>query len=265
MMQVDAVIMAGGIPAPNEPLFVYTQGRPKALLQMGGRSMLEWVVEALEGAASIRRIAVGGLTGAEVALSARKPLVFAPDQGSMMGNVQAGLARLAQAGALSPWVLLVSVDIPAITAAMVDWSVTTSLQTEHDGYYSLIAREKMEARFPGSRRSYFHFKDGVFTGGDMNLLATKLVAESHPLAPALIEARKNIFRQASLIGLDVYVLFALRRLTLDDAARMVSQRLKIRGRALICPYPEVGMDVDKPWQYDLVKRDLETHLARGDA
>jgi GTP:adenosylcobinamide-phosphate guanylyltransferase len=265
MRQVDAVIMAGGIPGPDEPLFALTQGKPKALLPMAGRSMLEWVVAALEGAATIRRIAVGGLDSTEVALSTRKPLVFAPNQGSMMGNAQAGLVRLGQEGALSPWVLLVSVDIPALTPEMVDWSVTTSLQTDHDGYYSLIARDKMEARFPGSRRSYFHFKDGVFTGGDMNLLATKLVAESHPLAPALIEARKDIFKQAALIGLDVLVLFALRRLTVDEAARRISQRLKIRGRALICPYPEVGMDVDKPWQYELMKRDLETRVAWGRA
>jgi hypothetical protein len=32
----------------------------------------------------------------------------------------------------------------------------------------------------------------------------------------------------------------------------------VPGRALVCPYAEAGMDVDKPAQYELLKRDLES-------
>lgn len=265
MTQVDAVVMAGGTPRPEEPLYAYTQGKPKALLELAGRPMVCWVLDALDNAATIRRIAVGGLTGAEAPLQTRKPLVFSPDQGSMMGNVQAGVARLAQTEALTPYVLLVSADIPTLRPEVVDWSVTTALQTDHEGYYALIPREKMEARFPGSKRSYFYFKDGVFTGADINLLATALVTGGHPMAPALIAARKSIFRQAALIGYKTLLLFALRQLTLEEAARVVSQRLRVRGRALVCPYPEAGMDVDKPAQYEMVKRDLEARRRPGAA
>ncbi len=263
MAPVDAVILAGGTPKPGEPLYAYTQGKPKALLEMAGRPMLAWIVGALDKAASIRRIVISGLTSAEVSWPVCKPLAFVPDQGSMLGNAQAGMAELAREGAAAKYVLLVSSDIPTITPEIVDWNVTTSLQTEHEGYYSLISREKMEARFPGSRRSYFYFKDGVFTGGDMNLVAASLLAAGHPIAPALIETRKNIFRQAALVGFDVFFLFATRQLTVADAARLVSQRLKINGRALVCPYAEAGMDVDKPAQYELVKRDLEARRQRG--
>jgi len=186
--------------------------------------------------------------------------VYVPDQGSMMGNAQAGAAELAKTGPLTSLVLLVSSDIPTLTAEIVDWMVTTSLETDHEAYYSLIPREKMETRFPGSRRSYFHFKDGVFTGSDINLMSANLLVRGHAKAPALIEARKDIFQQARLIGWDVLLLFALRRLTVADTVRIASQRLQIKGRALICPYAEAGMDVDKPGQYELVKRDMESRL-----
>ena len=73
---------------------------------------------------------------------------------------------------------------------------------------------------------------------------------------ALIEARKNIFKQASLIGLDSLLLFAARRLSTQDVARVCSRRLNVTARVLICPHAEAGMDVDKPAQYELVKRDL---------
>jgi CTP:molybdopterin cytidylyltransferase MocA len=258
MTQVDAIVLAGGTPQPGERLYAYTQGKPKALLEMAGRPMLHWIVEALNQSPAIRRIAVSGLVVPAAPMLGGKPLAFVPDQGSMMGNAQAGAIELAKTDALTPHVLLVSSDIPTITSQTVNWIVTTSLETDHEGYYALIPREKMETRFPGSKRSYFHFKDGVFTGSDINLIAASLVVHGHAKAPALIEARKDIFQQARLIGLDVLLLFALRQLTVAEAARLVSQRLKINGRALICPYAEAGMDVDKPGQYEMVKRDLES-------
>jgi molybdopterin-guanine dinucleotide biosynthesis protein A len=257
MTQVDAVILAGGTPKPGELLYTYTQGKPKALLEMGGHSMLDWILEALDQAATVRRIAVSGLAASAASAPARKPRVYVSDQGSMMGNAQAGAVELAKTEPLTSHVLLASSDIPTITSEIVDWIVTASLETNDEAYYSLIPREKMETRFPGSRRSYFHFRDGVFTGSDINLMSADLVVHGHAKAPALIEARKDIFQQARLIGFDVLLLFALRRLTVADAARIVSQRLVIKGRAMICPYAEAGMDVDKPLQYEMVRRDLE--------
>jgi molybdopterin-guanine dinucleotide biosynthesis protein A len=265
MTQVDAIVLAGGKPQPGELLFPYTQGQPKALLEIAGRPMLDWILEALDQAATIRRIAVVGLAAPRPEASRRPARVFVADQGSLMGNAQAGAAELAKTGPLTAHILLVSSDIPTLTAEIVDWIVTTSLETDHEGYYSLIPREKMETRFPASRRSYFYFKDGVFTGSDINLLAADLILHGHARAPALIEARKSIFRQARLIGFDVLLRFALRQLTVAEAARLVSQRLHIKGRALICPYAEAGMDVDKPGQYELVKRDLEARVKLGAA
>jgi hypothetical protein len=37
---------------------------------------------------------------------------------------------------------------------------------------------------------------------------------------------------------------------------MICNRLKLRGRALVCPYSEIGMDVDKPFQLDMLRTDL---------
>ncbi len=261
MVQVDAVILAGGTPQPGELLYAYTQGKPKALLEMAGHPMLYWILEALDHASTVRRIAISGLAApAAPAPPPAKPRVYLSDQGTLMGNAQAGAAELAKTGLLTTHVLMVSSDIPTLTPEIVDWIVTTALETNHDAYYSLIPRERMEARFPGSKRSYFHFKDGVFTGSDINVMSADLLLHGHTRGPALIEARKNIFRQAQLIGWDVLLRFALRQLTVSDAASVASQRLQLKGRALICPYAEAGMDVDKPGQYELVKRDMESRL-----
>ena len=52
---MDCLVLAGGRPAPDHPLYAETRGAPKALIEVGGRPMIEWVLEALRGAASIDR------------------------------------------------------------------------------------------------------------------------------------------------------------------------------------------------------------------
>lgn len=257
MAQVDAIVTAGGTPTPDEPLYQYTQGKPKALLEMAGRPMVQWLLDALGGAATIRRVVVTGLD-ASGGLRCAKPLDFLPNRGSMLGNVVSGAQWLMEREPAARHALMVSSDIPTITSALVDWNVTTSLETDDEIYYSVIPQAAMEARFPGSRRSYFKFRDGTFTGSDMNMAAVSLVTHVPPAMQSLIDARKNIFRQAAIIGFDTLFLLATRQLTLKQAEQTVSRRLKVKGRLLICPYAEAGMDVDKPGQYELVKRDLET-------
>jgi len=257
-MPVDAIVTAGGIPKPGEPLYPYTRGKAKALLEIAGRPMLQWILDALGGAQTIRRVVVLGLDEHDAPLRCAKTIGFLPNQGSMLGNMVAGAHWVLDQDPNSRHALMVSSDIPAITPEIVDWNVTTSLETDDEIYYSVIPQAAMEKRFPGSRRSYFKFKDGTVTAGDVNMVATRLLTHIPPAMQALIDARKNIFQQAGLIGFDTLFKLATRQLTLKEAEQTVSRRLKVRGRLLLCPHAEAGMDVDKPAQYELMKRDLES-------
>lgn len=257
MPLVDALITAGGTPQPGDPLYVYTQGQPKALLPLAGQPMVQWILDALGGAQTIRRVVVVGLAEDAAPLTCLKPLAFLPNHGSMFANIVTGTQWAVGQDASTSHVLVVSSDIPTITSAIVNWNVETSLQTDHDGYYSVISRENMERRFPGSKRSYFRFKEGLYTAGDMNLFATRVIKHIPPQVQALTETRKDILKQAGIIGYGFLLRFVLGQVTVADAVRSISHRLGITGRALICPYAEAGMDVDKPAQYELIKRDLE--------
>jgi CTP:molybdopterin cytidylyltransferase MocA len=259
-MRIDAVVTAGGIPQPDEPLYPLTQGKSKALLPIGGVPMVQWILDALGHAECLQQVVIVGVDPAEHGLTCRKPLGYLPNQGSMIDNVQGG-AKMALAG--DPglrYVFVVSSDIPTITAEMVDWNINTSLETDHEAYYSLIPAADMERRFPGSNRTFFRLKEGRFSGSDMNVFSTSLVGHYHPSWQAIVAARKNVLKQASLVGFDTLLLMALGQLSLQAAERRVRTRLGVNARAFLSRYPEAGMDVDKPHQYDLVKADLE---ARG--
>lgn len=252
---MDAVVAAGGNPDPDDPLYAYTQGRPKALLEIAGKPMIQWVLDALSGAESVERIVVVGLD-APAGLSCGKPVAYVPDQEGLLRNIRAGAGKVLELNPAAEFVLSVSSDIPAITSEMVDWLVNAALESDHDLYYCVVPREVMEARFPQSRRSYVRLKDAEVCGGDMNVFRAALAISPNGLWERLIDARKNALKQAALMGYDTVLLLLLRRLTVQRAVQRAGERLGIRGRALVCPFAEIGMDVDKPAQLEILRADL---------
>ncbi|MBE9470606.1 MAG: hypothetical protein IMY75_00635 [Chloroflexi bacterium] len=65
-----------------------------------------------------------------------------------------------------------------------------------------------------------------------------------------------------MIGLWPLLKLVARRLSLAEAERHGSKALNVRGRGVPFPYAEVGMDVDKPFQLEIVRAELEARAAR---
>jgi hypothetical protein len=253
---MDAVVTAGGIPLPEEPLYPATQGHPKAMVDIAGKPMIQWVLDALTQSTVIENVVIVGLTE-KSGVTCGKPLHYIPNQGKMLDNLRAGAEKVVAINRKARHVLLVSSDIPAITGEMVDWVVNESMRTDDDIYYNIITRDVMEARFPGSRRTYTRLKDMDICGGDMNVgRLALLTTDDTGLWERITNARKSPLKQAGLIGFDTLFLLLLRKLTLEKAIANIMKRLKITGRAIVCPYAEVGMDIDKPHQLEILRADL---------
>ncbi len=252
---MDAIVTAGGTPQPGEPLYPYTLGGPKALLDIAGKPMIQWVLDALDGATKVENIAVIGLP-ADAPVHCAKPVYFLRNQGGMIENIRAGVLKLFEINPSGVHMLLVSSDIPAITPEIVDWMVDTVQQTDLDVYYCAVPREVIEKRFPGSKRTYVKLRGAELSGGDLNALRGKVVTQDLGIWHKIIDSRKNPIKQAALIGFDTLFLMLIRRITVEQAEKKVGRRLGLNGRAIISPYAEMGMDVDKPVQLEMMRRDL---------
>jgi hypothetical protein len=64
-----------------------------------------------------------------------------------------------------------------------------------------------------------------------------------------------------MLGPVIFFRLLTRRLSLAEAERRAQKIFEVRARAVPCPYAEVGMDVDKPFQLEIVRAELE---ARAD-
>jgi len=253
---MDAIVVAGGTPQPGEYLYEETNGGPKAMLDIAGKPMVQWVLDALGGAKTIDQVVVIGLPADCCDVRCHKPLSFIPNQADMIENIRTGALKVLEFNPQAHHFLIASSDIPAITPEMVDWEVQTAMETDDDAYYHVITREVMEGRFPDSRRSYVHLKGMEVCGGDMNIVRAQTVTANEVLWKKIVDSRKNALKQASLLGYDTLFLLMFRLLTLEKAVKLASKRLSIKGRAIVCPYAEVGMDVDKPHQLAIMRADL---------
>ena len=252
---MDAIIMAGGIPKPEDPLYDFTQGQPKALLDIAGKPMIQWVLDAISGSVTVDRVVLVSLSE-EAGLVCSKPITYLPDQGGLLENVRGGIEKVVEINPQAIKVLTVSSDIPTIKAEMIDWMVNENSDTDLDLYYTVIPREVMEARFPKSNRSYTLLKDAELCGGDLNIIRSSTVHANVELWDRIVAARKNVFKQAALLGYGNLLLLLSRQLTLAGAIKRVTEKMDITGKAVISPYAELGMDVDKPHQLEIVRAEL---------
>lgn len=260
--RVNAFVAAGGVPAEQDPLYSFTRGEPKAMLDLAGKPMVQWVLDALNGAESIERIALLGLDEGS-GLTSRKPLTHLEDQGGLLQNSLAGLEWGQRADPDADYVLFVSADIPSITPDIVNWRVRQVSGSKVDMDYVAVERSVMEARFPHAHRSFVRFRDVEVCGGDMNMINTRMVVDTE-LWEQLIGARKSALRQAAVVGFDTLLLLLLRRLTLEQTKARVASSLGLRGRVHLSPHAELAMDLDKPSHLQILSLDLRRR-ANNDA
>jgi GTP:adenosylcobinamide-phosphate guanylyltransferase len=255
---MDAIVAAGGIPLPEDPLYTYTNGDFKALVDVAGKPMIQWVLDALSDAKHVDNVIIIGLSP-KSQITCEKPMHFISNQGRMLANIVAGVEKSVELDLKSEYVFVVSSDIPGINAEMIDWLIETCMETKEDMYYGVIPREVMEARYPGSNRTYTKLKDVQLCGADMHIAHVSMAIDPDHLNmwEELIGNRKSPLKQAATIGFGTLFKVATRSITLDDLVTTVTKRIGITGRPIIWEHAEPGMDVDKPHQLEILREDME--------
>lgn len=252
---MDAIVTAGGIPQPGDPLYEFSNGSSKALIDIAGKPMAQWVLDALSNSKKVDNVIVIGASP-KSGLTCSKPIHYISNQGRMLANIVAGVNKSIELNRKSQYVLIVSSDIPGLKGEMVDWLVESAVQTKDDLYYGVCPREVMEARYPDSKRTYTKLKDMQVCGADMNIIHVSMATTHLDLWEQLIGTRKSPLKQAAAIGWDILFKLFTRQIALQELVEKASARIGIKGRAIIWSQAEPCMDVDKPHQLEIMREDL---------
>lgn len=254
----DTIILGGGTVSGLDDETALPAGRQaasKALVLIDGKAMIEYMIDAFRAAPSVDRIVALVPRDAqdEPWTEAIDKVLVASD--SMVENVRAGLDYVTSSSK-SPRVVLSSCDIPLLTAEAVEDFLKRCAKCEADVHYSIIEKEVIERAYPETKRTYARLKEGTFTGGNIGLITPEAVIRNFDLFQTGYNLRKSPLKLSRVLGLKFIVKFALHTLSVAEAEARVSGLLNARARAVTSPYPEIGIDVDKRVDLELVRRVL---------
>mgnify|MGYP003881323971 CR=1 FL=1 len=251
-MAVNVIVLAGA--ANGGPLREVSSAPNEALVEINGKPMIQYVIDALQEARSVGRVVIVAPPGEVEPHVEGRNLEFVPSRGHIVDNVLEALKVLPA----DQEFLVVSSDVPLVTGQIIDELIGLCRQRPADLYYPIVERQVAEARFPNVTRTYVTLREGTFTGGNIFLVNPAIVDRVEPKIRAFLDYRKSPAKMVSLLGIGFTLRYLLlRNLSLKELEEKVSSLLDIKGAVVICPWPEVGIDVDKPSDLELMRSVLK--------
>lgn len=242
-MSFNALILAGSR-GGADPVATYAGVSDKALIVVGGVTMLERVVVALRAAGAGR-----------IAVSANAPAVRteALRLGVEPIDAAAGpsLSTLHGLHALGAPLLVTTADHALLRP---EWITDFLADTPDDAdVAALLAREDIIARdAPPTRRTYLRFADGAWSGCNLFALRNARAEAAVQLWMSVEQDRKRPWRIVRRLGPAMLLRYVLGRLTLSDALARLGAVAGVRAVAVAARHGLAAVDVDKPEDLDLV-------------
>jgi len=247
-MTFNAVILAGSR-GGVDPVAAYAGVTNKALITIGGRTMLARVVDALRRAGAGRI-----LVSTNDATVRRAALALSTEPIAAEAGPSASAARgLALAGAP---LLLTTADHALLRPEWIT-AFLGAVPKDADVAVLLARRETIERDVPTTKRTYLRFADGDWSGCNLFWLATPAANAALELWQHVERDRKRPWRIVRRLGVMPLVRYATGRLTLASALAEIGGRVGVRARMVESPFGLAAVDVDKPGDLDLVRGLLE--------
>ncbi len=245
---IDVVVLAGT--GKETSLTLGEKVKNKAFINISGRPMLSYTLDALCAVGAVGRIAV---VGPEAQLSPfidSHGIIAVAEGDKIADNIHRGFEALQP----EQHFLIVSADIPLLTPGAIEDFLERCGSFSYDFYYPIISKENSEKSYPGVKRTYARLREGTFTGGNLFLVNSAKLEESLPRFNRIFEMRKSPLKLVSVLGFSFMVKLLSRRLLIKEVEMRIPALLGISAKAIVSSFPEIGTDVDKPSDLDLVKK-----------
>ena len=235
--RADVVIIAGGrirSPELREAAGVDV----RAAIDLCGKPLLAWVLEALKAAQSIGRVCVVGDQGLLAPITEPSGAQVIGEGVDEVDNLFRGIEALPGA----EWVLLLASDVPMLTAEAVDDFLAHA--PDADFVFPICEQSVTLAQYPDREWTFVKTTDGAFTGGCGFLFRPQAVLERRAWVQEVLDSRRNPWKLMRIWGLIFGLKALLHRVSVAEAEARVSKVLGLTGRAYVTQHPDLCYDLD---------------------
>ena len=244
-MTFNALILAGSR-GGSDPLADYAGVADKAMIEIGGRTMLARVAAAVRAAGAERIVVMASSKG-----------VRAEAQALGLETLDAAAGPSASTGRgfdlLGPPLLVTTADHALLEPEWITRFIA-DVPPRADVAVLLARRDLIERAVPETKRTYLRFADGAWSGCNLFYLATPQASAAIALWQSVEADRKRPWRIVRKLGPSLLLRYLIGRLTLAEGMARIGTLAGVQAAMVPSPFGLAAIDVDKPDDLDLVRR-----------
>lgn len=223
----------------------------KTLIEVGGRPMLERVVEAIRASGRVDRILV----------SINKPkLVKIPGVETIKSSKSLAESVIEGVTAVGAPTFVTTGDHALLEPEWVRHFIDNAPET--DLTLGIARAETVRRDAPDTERTYIKLADGEFSGCNMFYVRTMDALRGVELWREFEQLRKQPFKMLQKLGPGAIFAYATGRLTTKRVAKEVERMTHgLTATHIEMPFGRSAIDVDKPSDLELVRRMVEQDKA----
>lgn len=244
-VSIAVVILTGGRDGHQE-LLSGTGISCKALLPVGGKPMVQSVIDAVEASQYETEIYLSTSDDSVEQLAKAQGLNTLNNATTAARSFLAALNQLPEKK--HDYVLFISADHPLLTTEMIDYFVEQAIADGADITAAMIPKSLVKKHYPDAKRSFLQLKNDGYSGGNLYLVNQATFNGSPEILEELDQHRKQKWKpivKHLLTKPWLLFLFAIRQLDVHRVVHLAEPFLHCRCGVVVMPWAECCMDVDK--------------------
>jgi hypothetical protein len=154
-------------------------------------------------------------------------------------------------------VLITTADHALLSAEIVDYFCAQARETGADLAVGLALHETVLADFPNTRRTATKLSDAAYCSCNLFAFLTPRAYQLADMWRRVEQERKKPLRIISVLGWVAVLRYLMGRLTLAEAEKRISRRLRIAAKAVVLPFAEAAVDIDTVDDWENVETIVE--------
>ncbi len=236
----------------------------KCFIDIAGRPMLAWVVEAVAESGRIGHIllsieeeAIDGARAILDDLGVTDRVTFVPSR----DNIASSVAAVTEAYPEALPLVITTGDNALHTAEMVRFFCDALPSVSEDAAIGLTPASYVLEKYPEGSRAFHRFRDGAFSSCNIYALLTRKALDAPQVFRTGGQFGKKPKRLIGAFGIVSFILYKSRLVTLRTVLKFLSRAIGVRTAPVLMPFAEGPIDVDRMQDWKLAEQIIKARTA----